>query len=686
MRRWILLILASSLIASSADAQLRYIDPNPKTGSSAAVVVPDSTPLAHTAQFLTSESTARAQLDDLLRQIDSAMPMEHLRDKPGLVKLNFVLSHDELREGLLDALAIRFAADEKPAVSFVTGKLPNGDAQAAVDAVIAWTGSIGRKQVAIHEQSAILPQGARVWISGQAEKGADLADATRKTMASLRDSLQSVGLKDNAIVQVKAFLQPMSDVAVARREIERFFGNQRVPPLVFVEWKSSLPIEIELVAWAGRDRAGVPIEYLTPPGMKASPVYSRIARVNYGKLIYVSGLHADKGEGPAAEIPEIFDALGGILKKAGSDYRHLAKATYYVTNADAVKKMGEIRPRYYDPKRPPAASLAMTEGTGRAGKSVTLDMIAVPSPTENINEYGPPEYGFGLTEKDVFDGWISLFDGKTTFGWKDAKVEKGRLVRGSTTLAASGDFEIKAEIAQAGKFIIGGVRAKVNPGPFQTSSSGVTLPIRLQDGVAIRTLHLRPIKLQTLFNGKDLAGWKRIDRANTPPDRLAKWTVQNRAIHAVGGPGALEYQGQKFGDLIWQIEARMNVRQANGGLFFRAIPGDFMNGYEAQLYNRCIDGDPNKPAIWATGAIDDRQNARRLMSRDGHWFVQTVIARGPHIATWVNGHQTVDWTDTRAEHENPRHGLRIEPGALQLQAHDAGTDIEFRKVRARALE
>ena len=40
----------------------------------------------------------------------------------------------------------------------------------------------------------------------------------------------------------------------------------------------------------GREGAGEPIEYLTPPGLKASPVYSRVARVNDGKLIYLSGL------------------------------------------------------------------------------------------------------------------------------------------------------------------------------------------------------------------------------------------------------------------------------------------------------------------------------------------------------------------------------------------------------------
>jgi hypothetical protein len=131
-----------------------------------------------------------------------------------------------------------------------------------------------------------------------------------------------------------------------------------------------------------------------------------------------------------------------------------------------------------------------------------------------------------------------------------------------------------------------------------------------------------------------------------------------------------------------QIEARTRIRYSNGGLFFRSIPGQFMQGYEAQIYHRCHDGDVTKPFTWATGAIDDRQNARKLLSRDDHFFVMTVIARGPHLATWVNGHQVVDWLDTRPQNANPRQGLRLEPGTIQLQAHDVGTDFEVRQVNA----
>jgi hypothetical protein len=162
--------------------------------------------------------------------------------------------------------------------------------------------------------------------------------------------------------------------------------------------------------------------------------------------------------------------------------------------------------------------------------------------------------------------------------------------------------------------------------------------------------------------------------------------VIDGTVQVVGGPGCLEYTERPFDNLVLQLQVRTRLRHANGGVFFRAIPGDFLNGYEAQVYNKAEDGDPSRPSVWSTGSIDDRQLARRLPSRDREFFSYTIIAQGPHIATWVNGMQLVDWTDDRPEHDNPRSGRRTKPGAIQLQAHDPGSDLEFRAIFAGELK
>jgi hypothetical protein len=65
---------------------------------------------------------------------------------------------------------------------------------------------------------------------------------------------------------------------------------------------------------------------------------------------------------------------------SGSDLKHLVKATYYVSGDAVSLGLNQLRPRYYDPLRPPAASKAIVPGVGYSSRTLTMDMIAVPVP------------------------------------------------------------------------------------------------------------------------------------------------------------------------------------------------------------------------------------------------------------------------------------------------------------------
>jgi enamine deaminase RidA (YjgF/YER057c/UK114 family) len=374
---------------------LRYVGRDRTSEASLAVVV-DNLPLAHTTQLLPLDAAGKligkdqpaAQIEQVLANLQAVLA----EAKSGLdrvVKLNVYLARPEVRAEFQQALRKHFAEDARPAVSYVAGTLPHAEALMALDAV-AVSGLEGLDGVKLVRSAkvyrtdaahaAVMPPGARVYVAGQAEKGADLTEATRKTMESLRATLKHLGLQDAQIVQLKSFLKPMTGAGEVTKEMARTLGEQPLPALAFVEWTMALPIEIELVAWAGKDRPGEPVEYITPPGMKASPIYSRVARINHGPTIYVSGLYGLKADSAEDEIVAILAALRQILESTGSDLRHMAKATYYVSTADASRKLNEIRPKYYDPRRPPSASKAEVPGVGMAGRSVTLDMIAVPVP------------------------------------------------------------------------------------------------------------------------------------------------------------------------------------------------------------------------------------------------------------------------------------------------------------------
>jgi enamine deaminase RidA (YjgF/YER057c/UK114 family) len=374
---------------------IRVIDGNKATGSAQAVVV-DPTALAHTAQLLPLDSAGRivgkddpgAQIEKVLDNLAAAL-QEARAGLDRAVKVNVYVRRSAVVGEVQKAMGRRFSGAVQPAVTFVEGALPHPDALVAMDAVAAIEanepGEVKRLRSAALPGAkntthvAILPAGPHVYISGQAVKGDDLATSTQKTMESLRETLKFLGLNESQVVHVKGFLKPMASVAEAEKEIVKFFGNQPVPPMAFVEWTMALPIEIELVVAAPRskDKAAEAIEFLTPPGVQASPVYSRIARINHGKIVYISGLFGKSGNDADAQIREVFDRLGEMLTKTGSDFGHLAKATYYVADEETSRKLNELRPKYYDPRRPPAASKAVVPGVGFVGKTLTLDMIAV---------------------------------------------------------------------------------------------------------------------------------------------------------------------------------------------------------------------------------------------------------------------------------------------------------------------
>ena len=189
--------------------------------------------------------------------------------------------------------------------------------------------------------------------------------------------------------------------------------------------------------------------------------------------------------------------------------------------------------------------------------------------------------------------------------------------------------------------------------------------------------------MKSLFNGRDLTGWERRGRVPSPSKPGATWTVSNGAIHVLGGPEALEYAPSNgahlFNDFIAQLVVCTKREGANGGVFLRNEPGRTMMGYEIQLHNTWYDPGGNKHG-YTTGGIDDRKQARAAVAVDHVPFRLTIVALGPHLATWVNGYQTTDWTDLRPMNSNPRNGLRLDKGTFQLQAHDPETELEFQGI------
>ena len=297
-----------------------------------------------------------------------------------------------------------------------------------------------------------------------------------------------------------------------------------------------------------------------------------------------------------------------------------------------------------------------------------------------------PTFGHGLGSRLVSDGWLALYDGETTFGWTGASTADRALYGGRTTTVWKGRIGLRVKVTKPGRLVCGKESLELGFGTIISElRSDLAAPLELADGLAVTALAVLP-EVPPLED----TTWRVLKHSRNTAENQTRWSFSDGRIRALGGPGCVELQAdgkaRELGDFVLQAEVTTHRPLTNGGIFFRAIAGDFMNGYEAQVFNGCLEEDAKKPSTWSTGAIDDRMNARRLVSRDVTPFYYTIHASGRHIAVWINGFQQVDWTDDRPEDDNARKGRRTKPGALQLQAHDPETDVEFARLRIQSFD
>ena len=335
-----------------------------------------------------------------------------------------------------------------------------------------------------------------------------------------------------------------------------------------------------------------------------------------------------------------------------------------------------------------------------------------------------------LSPKLVADGWVLLYDGQSAFGWSpeggaewnttpegdlSARSGESGIIRLNTVF---GDYDLRCEMkmpaAKASGIVLNGVAVQSKSSDkwrvVDATVSGGRLLVRIDgktvadqktaepgtialryargDRIAVRNLRLRPLGLEPISNGKDLSGWKVVERAQTKVP--AVWSVKDGAIHVEHGPGQLETE-RHFKDFTLQMDVRTNTKDPklhpNSGVFLRGDSGAFWTGYESQIRNEFKDDDRAKPVDFGTGAIYHYSPARRVISNDNEFFTKTIVARGRHFSIWVNGIQVTDWDDPHPEGSVVRNKqAKLTAGTIGLQAHDPTTNLDFRNLRIAELK
>ena len=182
-----------------------------------------------------------------------------------------------------------------------------------------------------------------------------------------------------------------------------------------------------------------------------------------------------------------------------------------------------------------------------------------------------------------------------------------------------------------------------------------------------------------LFDGKTTKGW----------EGNMKWfRVQDGAVVA----GTLKEKiphneflctEKEYGDFELRLEAKLTGQGTNAGVQFRSkrIPNDTeLIGYQADI------GTMKDRSIW--GALYDESRRRKFLqdnaevstaaTKKDDWNELRIVCKGHRIQIFVNGKQTVDYTEK--EDGIPQTGI------IGLQIHSGPpTECWYRNIQIRSL-
>jgi hypothetical protein len=186
----------------------------------------------------------------------------------------------------------------------------------------------------------------------------------------------------------------------------------------------------------------------------------------------------------------------------------------------------------------------------------------------------------------------------------------------------------------------------------------------------------------SMFNGKDLSGWKANDEVP------GAFSVVNGELKVSGGRAHLFYGAN--GDASFKnFEFKAKVKTTKGGnsgIYFHTAfepKGWPSKGYECQVNSTHTDV---KKTGGLYGVKDVLNNAP---STDDVWFDYYIKVEGKHIVIKIDGKTTVDynepadWDPTKSLKN--MNGRKLSSGTIAIQGHDPKSVTYFKDLFIRAL-
>lgn len=191
----------------------------------------------------------------------------------------------------------------------------------------------------------------------------------------------------------------------------------------------------------------------------------------------------------------------------------------------------------------------------------------------------------------------------------------------------------------------------------------------------------------SLFNGKDLSGWKsNVETEKRPAD---VFSVKEGELVVNGGRAHLFYVGEdgKASFRNFEFKAKVKTTQgANGGIYFHTLYQDAgwpAAGYECQVNATHTDRKKTGGLYAVADVLDTAPH------KDDEWFDYSIKVDGRRIVISINGKVTTDWTQPEdwdpAKDLKGMPGRKLGEGTIAIQGHDPKSVAYYKDIFLRPL-
>ena len=179
-----------------------------------------------------------------------------------------------------------------------------------------------------------------------------------------------------------------------------------------------------------------------------------------------------------------------------------------------------------------------------------------------------------------------------------------------------------------------------------------------------------------LFDGKTMDGWKKA------AENENSWRLEDGLLVSNGNRCHLFYVGDPEPFVDFELEVVVMTRpNSNSGVYFHTQyqeKGWPKYGFEMQVNNTFKD--PQKTAgLYGVFKVLDAP------AKDNEWFTILLRVEGKRVTVDVDGKQIVDYTEPADAKAGQGFTRVLDKGTFALQAHDPGSTVLYKSIRARRL-